>query len=81
MRSAPFTHADHNRAVGEAGDTIRAMYEAMNRGDAARSLEYLHSNAELHQNPDLPGADTYIGRDEFVRGDAAVLRGVGGVPV
>jgi len=44
------------------------MYEAFNRGDIDAAREMLHPAADLHQTPDIPDADSYFGRDEFVRG-------------
>lgn len=44
------------------------MYEAFNRGDVANATEMLHPDPELHQPPEAPDADSYYGRDEFVRG-------------
>jgi hypothetical protein len=51
---------------------VRDMYEAFNRGEIDRSRETLHPAAELHQQP-LADADSYYGRDEFVRGLALWL--------
>ncbi len=48
-------------------EVIRAMYEALDQGEAAL-MTYLHPDAELHQPPELPDADSYYGRDEFIRG-------------
>jgi ketosteroid isomerase-like protein len=75
MRSAAFTVADDNRAVGEALDMIVAMYEALNRGDGAGSAAYLHPEAELHQPPELPDAGSYVGKAEFIRGIGLWLEG------
>jgi ketosteroid isomerase-like protein len=49
---------------------LRAMYEALNRGDAERALAYLHSEAELHTDPADPTSDSYYGLAEFQRGIA-----------
>jgi ketosteroid isomerase-like protein len=54
---------------------LRQMYEAANNPDAAASDDYLHPEAELHLNPDMPGADSYIGREEFMRGFRDWLEG------
>ena len=48
-------------------EVIRGMYDAFNRADPA-SVEFLHPEAVLHQNLDMPGAGSYFGREEFVRG-------------
>jgi ketosteroid isomerase-like protein len=49
------------------------MYEAFNRGEAARARELLHPDAELHQPPEAPDTDSYYGRDEWERGFALWL--------
>ena len=51
---------------------VRDMYDAFNRGEIDRARETLHLAAELHQQP-LADADSYYGRDEFVRGLALWL--------
>lgn len=56
-------------------EVIRALYEAFNRGDFERATAMLHDDAELHQPPEMPGAGTYIGRDEFARGLGRWLSG------
>jgi len=47
---------------------IREMYEAFNRGDYETATAMLHDDVELHQAEAIVDADTYIGKDEFVRG-------------
>jgi uncharacterized protein len=49
-------------------EIVRSMYEAFNRGDVAGAREALHPDAQLHQPPEAPDADSYFGRDEFARG-------------
>ena len=49
-------------------EVVRALYEAFNRGDYETATAMLHEQAELHQVEAIPDTDTYIGRDEFVRG-------------
>ncbi len=56
-------------------EVIRGMYDAFNRADPA-SVRFLHSEAELHQNPDMPGAGSYFGREEFVKGIASFMSGL-----
>jgi ketosteroid isomerase-like protein len=47
---------------------IREIYDRFNAGDYERSTALLHPEVELHQWSAIPDADTYVGRDEFVRG-------------
>jgi ketosteroid isomerase-like protein len=47
---------------------VRELYDALNCGDANRAFDGLHPDAELHQDPSQPDADSYVGRDEFIRG-------------
>ena len=49
-------------------EVVREMYAAFNRGDYEGAAAILHPDAELHQPPEIPGADVYRGREEFVRG-------------
>jgi ketosteroid isomerase-like protein len=49
-------------------DAVRTMYEALNRAGVSGARELLHPDAELHQPPEMPDADSYYGRDEFQRG-------------
>jgi ketosteroid isomerase-like protein len=49
-------------------EIVRGMYEAFNRGDVASAMGSLHPDAELHQPPEAPDADSYYGRDEWARG-------------
>jgi ketosteroid isomerase-like protein len=55
---------------GESTDArvIRELYEAFNRGDYETATAMLHDNAELHQTEAIIDSDTYVGRQEFVRG-------------
>ena len=54
-------------------EIVRRMYEAFNRGDFAIAHEMLHPDAELHQQPEAPDADSYYGRNEWERGFAIWL--------
>jgi ketosteroid isomerase-like protein len=56
-------------------ETLRRMYDAFNRGDYEESTAMLHEDAELHQTASLPDFDTYVGREEFVRGLSRWLAG------
>lgn len=49
-------------------EVIREMLETFNRGERARSLDYLHDDVELEQWGALPDFDVYIGKEEWVRG-------------
>jgi ketosteroid isomerase-like protein len=51
-------------------EIVHEMYEAFNRGDAESALRLLHPEPELHQDPEVVDAETYIGLDAFVRGMA-----------
>jgi ketosteroid isomerase-like protein len=57
-------------AAGESAEArvVREMYEAFNRGDYETSTAMLHDHVELHQAEAIPDSDTYIGKQEFVRG-------------
>ena len=56
-------------------DVIRDTYELFNRGDYEGSAALLHDEVELHQAAEIPGADTWIGKQEFQRGLAQWLSG------
>jgi ketosteroid isomerase-like protein len=58
------------RAGAESDDArvVRDLYEAFNRGDYEASTAMLHEDVELHQADSIPDSDTYVGREEFVRG-------------
>ena len=56
------------RRVADNVQYIRGLYDTINRGDERLAFERLHRDAELHQDPSQPDADSYIGRDEFLRG-------------
>jgi uncharacterized protein len=49
-------------------EIVRSIYEAFNRGDVASARDMLHPDAEMHQPPEVPDAESYYGRDELVRG-------------
>ena len=52
----------------EKVEIVRSMYEAFNDGDRERAITYLHPDAELHQPPELPDVESYVGLAEFERG-------------
>ena len=56
-------------------DILNAMFDAFNRGEYERSTAMLHPDAILHQWADVPDSDTYVGREEFVRGLSRWLAG------
>jgi ketosteroid isomerase-like protein len=47
---------------------VREMYEAFNRGDYEAATTMLHDDVILHQADAIPDSDTYVGKQEFVRG-------------
>jgi ketosteroid isomerase-like protein len=49
-------------------ELLEEMYAALNRQEIERASEFLHDEAELHQLPSQPDADSYFGREEFLRG-------------
>ncbi|MGH2964996.1 MAG: nuclear transport factor 2 family protein [Solirubrobacterales bacterium] len=51
-------------------EILRAIYPALNGGDAERALACLHAQAELHTDPADPTSDSYYGLAEFQRGIA-----------
>jgi ketosteroid isomerase-like protein len=55
---------------GESADAraVREMYEAFNRRDYETATEMLHDEVELHQAEAIPDSDTWVGKEEFVRG-------------
>jgi ketosteroid isomerase-like protein len=86
LRSTTYTDIDEARAAAERlaeerrkevskedVHVVRRMYEAFNRGDFALARELLHPEAELHQPPEVPDADSYYGREEWERGFALWL--------
>ena len=54
-------------------ESLRRLYAALARGDTQGVIEQLHPTAELHQPRESPGASSYYGRDEFVRGTTDFL--------
>jgi ketosteroid isomerase-like protein len=56
-------------------EVVQEMYGAFNRGDYERATAMLHEDAELYQPTEMPGADSYSGRQEFARGLALWLSG------
>jgi ketosteroid isomerase-like protein len=52
----------------ESAELLVAMYAALNEGRGERALGFLHSDAELHTDPDDPTSDSYYGLAEFRRG-------------
>jgi ketosteroid isomerase-like protein len=63
--------------AGESSDAklVRETYEAFNRGDYEGSTAMLHDDVELHQAAAIPDTDTYVGKEEFVRGLTRWLSG------
>jgi ketosteroid isomerase-like protein len=55
---------------GESLDVrvIRELYEAFNGGEYDKATAMLHDQVELHQAQAIVDADTYVGREAFVRG-------------
>jgi ketosteroid isomerase-like protein len=47
---------------------VRELYEAFNRRDYETATEMLHDDVELHQAEAIPDSDTWVGKDQFVRG-------------
>ncbi len=56
-------------------EVIREMLDAFNREDYDRSTALRHDQIELHQAAEIPDSDTYIGKDQFLRGMARWLSG------
>jgi ketosteroid isomerase-like protein len=54
-------------------ETVRAMYDAFNRGDAEAARAPLHPDVELHQEADTPDTGSYYGLEAFRRGFARWL--------
>lgn len=54
---------------------LREMYEAFNRGEYEQSTAMLHERVELHQAATIPDTDTYVGREQFVKGLVRWLSG------
>ena len=48
-------------------ETVRAGYEAFNRGDFDSATAACHPEAEWHVLAELPDAQVYRGRDEIIR--------------
>jgi ketosteroid isomerase-like protein len=56
-------------------EAVRRLYAAFNEGDYEAATAMLHEEAELHQAPEVPDADSYYGREEFLRGMVRWLAG------
>jgi ketosteroid isomerase-like protein len=56
-------------------EVVREMLEAFNRGDYEGSTAMFDDRIEMHQAPEVPDSDTYVGKDEFLRGMARWLSG------
>ena len=54
---------------------VREMIDAFNREDYEASTALLHDEIELHQAAEIPDADTYIGKENFLHGMARWLSG------
>ena len=48
-------------------ERVRACYAAWNAGDLDAALEITHPDIEVVQDPQIPGAVTVTGREEFKR--------------
>jgi ketosteroid isomerase-like protein len=53
-------------------ERLREMYSKRSLAEVAESL---HPDAEMHQAHEVPDADDYYGREEFVRGTRRWLEG------
>jgi ketosteroid isomerase-like protein len=49
-------------------ENVERLREMYRQRDIAKFGEMLHRDAEMHQAPEVPDADDYYGREEFVRG-------------
>ncbi len=49
-------------------ETIEKLRDLYGRTSLREAAELLHPEAELHQAREVPDADDYYGREEFVRG-------------
>ena len=58
--------------MSEEVERLREMYSKRSLAEVAESL---HPDAEMHQAPEVPDADDYYGREEFVRGTRRWLEG------
>jgi ketosteroid isomerase-like protein len=56
-------------------EIIRELYAAFNREDYEAATAMLHDDVELHQAAQTPDADSYFGKQEFVRGLVRWLSG------
>jgi ketosteroid isomerase-like protein len=56
-------------------EVIREMYERFNRGDYEGSTAMLHDDVEMRQWDALPDTDTYVGKEQFLRGLTRWLSG------
>jgi uncharacterized protein len=50
---------------GKDAETVRASYEAVNRGDIDAAMEALHEDAEWHESGALPEPDVHVGRADI----------------
>jgi ketosteroid isomerase-like protein len=51
-----------------AADDVILLREAYSRPSFEEFGRFLHPDAVLHQVPDVPDADSFYGKDEFLRG-------------
>jgi uncharacterized protein len=56
-------------------EVIRELYDRFNRRDYEGSMAMMHPDIEMRQAREIPGAGTWIGRDEVERGLVAWLSG------
>jgi ketosteroid isomerase-like protein len=56
-------------------EIVREMLERFNRGDYEGSTAMLHNDVEMRQWGALPDTDTYVGKEDFIRGLTRWLSG------
>jgi hypothetical protein len=55
-------------------ENVEGLREMYSKRSLAEVAESLHPDAEMHQALEVPDADDYYGREEFVRGTRRWLR-------
>jgi SnoaL-like domain len=56
-------------------ENVERLREMYSKRSLAEFAESLHADAGMHQAPEVPDADDYYGREEFVRGTRFWLEG------
>ena len=56
-------------------EVVRRMYDAFNQADYEAATAMLDDDVELHQAATIPDADSYFGREDFLRGLTRWLSG------